>query len=177
MEKKYKRLSLEERVKIEAFLEVNKSKSFIAKSLNRSRSSINNEIKKWVLKPGDIYNASLAHWYSLEENQNKRTLDKIDQYPKLKMFVYRSLLKGTSPELMTGQLKILYPNDPVMAISHESVYKHIYKHRQSTLAKKLIKLLPYHHHKRRDKRKFNKNRVRIKDQISIENRLEAGHLE
>lgn len=184
MEKKYKRLSFQERVKIETLLVENRSKNYIAIALNRSRTTINNEVNKWVQKPSDIYNAKLAHWYSVEENHNKRTLDKIDQFSKLKMFVYRSLLKGTSPELMAGQLKLLYPNDPIMSISHESIYKHIYKHRQSTLAKKLIKLLPYHHHKRRNKRKFNKNRVRIKDQISIddrpkdiENRLEAGHLE
>lgn len=52
------------------------------------------------------------------------------------------------------------------------------------MGKKLIKLLPYHHHKRRDKRKFGKNRERIKDQINIrqrpqnvELRLEVGHWE
>lgn len=184
MERKYKRLSFEERVKIAAFLEVKKSRSFIATSLNRSRSTINNEVKDWLLKPTDIYNATLAHWYSLEVNQNKRTIDKIDEFPRLKIFIYRSLLKGTSPELMAGQLKYLYPNDPIMSISHESIYKHIYRYRQSTLGKKLIKLLPYHHHKRRSMMNFKKNRVRIKDQVSIEDRPieiesreEAGHLE
>lgn len=184
MEKKYKRLSFEERVKIETLLLENKSKSYIAKFLNRSRSTVNNEVKKWVQFPSDIYKAELAHWYSLDDNKSKRSLDKINQFPNLKLFVYRSLKDGTSPELLSGQLKKLYPNDNTMSISHESIYKHIYKNRQSTLGKKLIKFLPYHHHKRRDKRKFNKNRVRIKDPISIDlrpkhidNRLEAGHLE
>jgi IS30 family transposase len=85
---------------------------------------------------------------------------------------------------MAGQIKILYPNDPVMSISYESIYKHIYRHRQTALGRKLIKLLPYHHHKRREKRKFGKKRNRIKDQVSIDDRplhintrLEAGHLE
>ena len=71
-----------------------------------------------------------------------------------------------------------------MSISHEAIYQHIYKHRQSYLGKKLIKLLPYHHHKRREKRKFGKNRVRIKDQVNIsqrpkhvELRIEVGHWE
>lgn len=184
MEKKYKRLSLQERVKIETLLTEKKSKSYIAKALSRSRSTINNEIKKWVRIPSDVYNAELAHWESLVVNINKRPLDKIDQFPSLKTFVYKSLNLGTSPELLAGQLKVLYPNDPVMSISYESIYKHIYKHRQSCIGKTLIKLLPYHHHKRRNKRKFNKNKVRIKNPISIdsrpkhiENRLEAGHLE
>lgn len=182
--KKYKRLTLKERIIIETLLKENKSKSYIATQLNRNRSTITKEVKLWIIKPTDIYKADLAHWYALEANKNKRTQDKINSHPKLKLFVYRSLLKGTSPELMAGQIKVLYPNDPIMSISYESIYKHIYRHRQSSLGKKLIKLLPYHHHKRRDKRKFGKKRTRIKDQVSIDNRpkhieqrLEAGHLE
>lgn len=118
-----------------------------------------------------------------QTNRNKRPEDKINSNPKLKVFVYRNLLSGTSPELLAGQLKICYPNNPIMSISYESIYKHIYKHRQSALGRKLIKLLPYHHHKRRNKRKSG-DRVRIKDQVSIDNRpkhielrLEAGHTE
>jgi IS30 family transposase len=75
MEKKYKRLSFEERVKIETLLEEKRSRNYIAIHLKRSRSTINNEVRKWVVKPTDIYKASLSHWYSCEENQNKRTLD------------------------------------------------------------------------------------------------------
>jgi IS30 family transposase len=184
MERKYKRLTYNERVVIETLLKENKSRNYIALQLKRNRSTITNEVNLWIIKPTDIYNAELAHWCALETNKSKRAEDKINSYPKLKMFVYRSLLKGTSPELMAGQIKIIYPNDPVMSISYESIYKHIYRHRQSRLGRKLIKLLPYHHHKRRDKRRFGKKRNRIKDQVSIDNRpayielrQEAGHLE
>jgi IS30 family transposase len=184
MERKYQRLTLNERIVIETLLKEKKSKNYIAIQLNRNRSTITNEVRLWVAKPTDIYKADLAHWCALEVNKAKRAEDKINAHPKLKMFVYRSLLKGTSPELLAGQIKIRYPNDPIMSISYESIYKHIYRHRQTVLGRKLIKLLPYHHHKRRDKRKFGKRRVRIKDQVSIDNRpqyiqqrLEAGHLE
>jgi IS30 family transposase len=71
-----------------------------------------------------------------------------------------------------------------MSISYEAIYQHIYKHRQSYLGKKLIKLLPYHHHKRRQNRKFGIKKSRIKDQINISQRpenvklrLEVGHWE
>lgn len=184
MERKYKRLTYNERVVIETLLKENKSRNYIALQLKRNRSTITNEVNLWVIKPTDIYNAELAHWCALETNKSKRAEDKINSYPKLKMFVYRSLIKGTSPELMAGQIKVIYPNDPVMSISYESIYKHIYRHRQTALGRKLIKLLPYHHHKRRDKRRFGKKRNRIKDQVSIDNRpahiklrQEAGHLE
>lgn len=184
MERKYKRLTYNERVVIETLLKENRSRNYIANQLNRNRSTVTNEVNLWVIRPNDIYKAELAHWCALEANKNKRAEDKINSYPKLKMFIYRSLLKGTSPELMAGQIKIIYPNDPVMSISYESIYKHIYRHRQTSLGRKLIKLLPYHHHKRRDKRRFGKKRNRIKDQVSIDNRpayielrQEAGHLE
>ena len=183
MERKYRRLSLNERVVIETLLREKKSFNYIAIQLNRNRTTIRNEVKPWVVKPTDIYNADLAHWCALEVNRNKRAEDKINSNPKLKMFIYRSLLSGTSPELLAGQLKICYPNDPIMSISYESVYKYIYRHRQTTLGRKLIKLLPYHHHKRQNNRKSG-DRVRIKDQVSIDNRpehielrLEAGHTE
>ena len=183
MERKYRRLSLNERVIIETLLKEKKSIEYIAIQLNRNRSTVRNEVKRWVVRPTDIYKADLAHWCALEVNKNKRAEDKINSYPKLKLFIYRSLLSGTSPELLAGQLKLRYPNDPIMSISYETIYKHIYRHRQSVLGRKLIKLLPYHHHKRRNKRK-SADRIRIKDQVSIDNRpghielrLEAGHTE
>ena len=184
MEKSRKRLTLKERIVIETLLKENKTKTYIANQLQRNRSSISREINNWIKKPSDKYDAQLAHWYAREINNNKRCQDKINTYPRLKIFVYKGLLKGTTPELIAGQIKIKYPNDPVMTISYEAIYQHIYRHRQSYLAKKLIKLLPYHHHKRRNKRKFNKNKTRIKDQVSIDNRpthieqrLEVGHWE
>jgi transposase, IS30 family len=184
MEKKHKRLSYKERVLIETCLAQNKSKNYIAKQLNRNRTTITREVKLWVLKPTDIYKADMAHWHALEISRTKKAEDKINTIPKLKIFIYRNLLVGTSPELIAGRIKLIYPNDPLMSISHESIYKHIYRHRQSTLSKKLIKLLPYHHHKRRQNRKFGKNKPRIKNQVSIEQRpehiqlrLEVGHWE
>lgn len=184
MEKLRRRLTLNERIVIETLLKENKTKSYIAKYLNRNRSTITREVNTWVRVPTDNYEASIANFFAKEEYLNKRNLDKINTYKRLKSFVYRGLLSGFSPEQIAGRIKIVYPNDTTMSISHEAIYQHIYRHRQSYLGKKLIKLLPYHHHKRRDKRKFGKNRVRIKDQINIsqrpqnvELRLEVGHWE
>jgi transposase, IS30 family len=184
MKKIHKRLSYKERVVIETLLSENRTKNFIANQLNRNRATITREVKLWVIKPTDIYKADTAHWYALQLNKSKKYSDKINAYPILKTFIYRNLILGTSPELIAGRLKILHPNDPIMSISHESIYKHIYRHRQTNLGRKLIKLLPYQHHKRRQKRKFGKKRPRIKDQVSIdcrpnhiELRLEVGHWE
>jgi IS30 family transposase len=183
MANKYHRLSLPERVVIETLLREKKSKRYIALQLGRSPSTVGHEINLWVVNKSDVYKAGLAHFYAIEVNKSKRAEDKINVHPLLKIFIYRGLLAGTSPELISGQLKFLYPKDPVMSISYESIYKHIYRHRRTSLGRKLVKLLPYHHSKRK-KRKLSGERIRIKDQVSIDqrpahinNRLEAGHLE
>ena len=184
MEKLRRRLTLNERIVIETLLKENKTKSYIANQLKRNRSTVTREVNNWVRKPSDKYNATIADFFAKEEYLNKRNKDKISTHKRLKAFVYRGLLSGFSPEQIAGRIKVLYPNDNTMSISHEAIYQHIYKHRQSYLGKKLIKLLPYHHHKRRENRKFGKNRVRIKDQVNIsqrpqhvELRLEVGHWE
>lgn len=184
MEKLRRRLTLNERIVIETLLNENRSKSYIANQLNRNRSTITREVNNWVKIPSDKYDATIADFFAKEEYLNKRNKDKINTYKRLKAFVYRGLLSGFSPEQIAGRIKVLFPNDSTMSISHEAIYQHIYRHRQSYLGKKLIKLLPYHHHKRREKRKFGKNRVRIKDQTNIsqrpkdvELRIEIGHWE
>ena len=184
MQKSRKRLTLEERIIIQTLLGENKSKSYIATQLNRSRSSITREVNNWIRKPSDKYDAHMAHWCAKDDYLNKRNLDKINTHKRLKFFVYKGLLSKHSPEQIAGRIKEQFPNDPIMSISYEAIYQHIYRHRQSYLGKKLIKLLPYHHHKRREKRKFAKNRIRIKDQVSIDQRpkhvelrKEIGHWE
>ena len=182
--KKYKRLSFQERVIIETLLGENRSKSFIAQKLDRSRSTVTREINKWVQNPGETYDAELAHWNAEDDYLNKRNLDKIDTYGRLKFYVYKGLLKRWSPEQISGRIRKDYPNDPVMSISHEAIYMHIYSHRQARLNRKLIALLPYHKTRRRKRKLSLKRRTRIKDQVSIEQRpkhietrLEIGHWE
>lgn len=182
--KKYKRLTLKERVIIQTLLEENKPKSFIAKRLNRSRSTISREVNKWTDGPKDKYDATLADWYAKDDYLNKRNLDKISTYNRLKIYVYKGLLNDWSPEQISGRIKDDYPNDPVMTISYEAIYMHIYAHRQARLNKKLIKLLPYQKTQRRRANAKTKRGSRIKDQISIdqrpehiENRKEVGHWE
>lgn len=182
--KKYKRLSLKERVIIQTLLEEGKSKSFIANKLSRSRSTISREINKWISDPKDKYNACLADWNAKDDYLNKRNKDKINTYNKLKIYVYKGLLKGWSPEQISGRIKQDYPNNPVMTISYEAIYCHIYAHRQAQLNKKLIKLLPYQKTQRRRPNAKTKRGSKIKDQISIdqrpkhiENRREIGHWE
>jgi len=173
--KKYVRLTYSERIKIETLLASNKSRIFIAKELNRSRSTITRELKQWIKKPTDKYSADLANWGAQEEYLNKRNLDKISTYKSLKVYVYRGLLEKYSPEQIAGRIKLDHPNDSIMSISHEAIYTHIYNYNEGKLKRKLIALLHYSISKRRSRKGVKKIKQRIKEAVSIDDR--PPHLE
>ena len=115
---------------------------------------------------------------------NKRNLDKISTYSLLKFFRYKGLLSNWTPEQISGRLKELYPNDPIMTISHEAIYRHIYTRPQASLNKKLIKLLVRKKTRRRPHKKRRGGGSKITNQVSIDNRPkhielrnEIGHWE
>jgi len=184
MSSKHRRLSIKERIQIETLLNEGKSKAYIAKTLNRSRSTITREINKWVQNPNDKYAAELAHWNAKDDYLNKRNLDKISTHKPLKHFVYKGLLSEWTPEQISGRIKELYPNDPIMSISHEAIYRHIYTRPQASLNKKLIKLLVRKKTRRRPPKKRRGTGSKIINQVSIdlrpkhiELRNEVGHWE
>lgn len=182
--KRHRRLTLKERVQIETLLNENRSKAYIAKQLGRARSTISREINKLVDNPNDKYDADLSHWCAKDDYLNKRNLDKISTYKPLKHFVYKGLLSQWTPEQISGRIKQLYPNDPIMSISHEAIYRHIYTRPQASLNKKLIKLLVRKKTRRWPPKKRRGTGSKIINQVSIDNRpkhiedrIEVGHWE
>jgi IS30 family transposase len=182
--KKNSRLTHKERIQIETLLNENKSKAYIAKTLNRSRSTITREVNKWVQSDKDKYSADLAHWNAKDDYLNKRNLDKISTYKQLQFYVYKGLLSNWTPEQIAGRIKEKYPNDPIMSISHESIYRYIYTHPQASLNKKLIKLLVRKKTRRRPPKKRRGTGSKITNQVSIDSRPkhidlrnEIGHWE
>lgn len=169
---KHRKLSLKERVQIETLLNEKKTKAYIAKYLNRARSTISREINKWVQDKTHKYNADLAHWCAKDDYLNKRNLDKISTYKSLRYYVFKGLLNQWTPEQIAGRLKQQYPNDPIMSISHESIYRYIYTQPQARLNKKLIKLLVRKKTRRYKAKKKRRNGSKISNQVSIDNRPE-----
>lgn len=71
-------------------------------------------------------------------------------------------------------MKMEYPHDEGMRISHEAIYRHIYVLPRGSLKKELIAALrqehKYRRKKNRDKGKPEENRGKIADMLSIEER-------
>lgn len=183
-ENKHRRLSLKERVIIQTLLSENKTKAYIANKINRSRSTISREVNKLGSNPKVDYDAVLAHWYAKEDYLSKRNFDKIGTYKQLRMYIYKGLLSNWTPEQISGRIKEQYPNDPIMSISHESIYRYIYMHPQASLNRKLIKLLVRKKTRRRLPKKRRGTGSKIINQVSIDKRPkhielreEVGHWE
>ena len=183
-DKNHRRLTLKEMVQIETLLQQNKTKAYIVKIINRSRSTVSREVNKLGSNPKVDYDAYLAHWSAKEVYLNKRNFDKISTCKKLRIYVFRGLLLNWTPEQIAGRIKQDYLNDPIMSISHESIYRYIYTHPQASLNKKLIKLLVRKKTRRRPAKKRRRTGSKIINQVSIDNRPkhielreETGHWE
>jgi transposase, IS30 family len=61
---------------------------------------------------------------------------KLDHEP-LRARVVADLEKLMSPEQIAGRLRIEYPQDPAMRVSHETIYKSLYVHGKGVLAREL----------------------------------------
>ena len=87
LRKKTCRLTLKERIQIETLLEEKKSKSYIAKTLKRARSTITREVNKFGVSNKIRYSAELAHWHAKDDYLNKRNTDKISIHKRLRVYV------------------------------------------------------------------------------------------
>lgn len=181
----YKRLTLKDRIVIQALWgHKGITKTEIAKRLGKHKSTICREINRWWDGNRNMYDAHLANWYAQEEYASKHFKDKMTSNKKLREYVF-SNLKEWTPEQIAGRIRLEFPKDQSMRISHEAIYTFIYRHPQGKLNKKLIKLLPQKRsYRRRHWKSRGVSRQKITDMISIDqrpdhinDRLEIGHWE
>lgn len=183
-EKTYTRLTLKDRYKIEALFDAGKSVSEIAKNLNRPTSTISRELQRGKYVDGKRYLADHAHTTAQFKNKVKRVYPKLMENHALRVYVFKGLLKGWSPDQISQRIKQVYPNDARMRISYEAIYVFIYRYTNGKLRNKLIDKLPYSKPIRTGKSKRHiylgviRNRTSI-DQRSmhVEERKEVGHWE
>lgn len=182
--KTYRRITLEERYKIDAYVALKKGPSEIARLLNRPRSTISREIKRGKSHPGGHYQAMQAHIHAKIYNKVKRVDSKLRSNSILRYYVYKGLLNKQSPEQIANRVQLDYPSSTLMRISHESIYKHIYQETTSRLQRKLIQLLPYHKRKRQGGKRRHIYMGKIPGRVTINerpeiisNREQIGHWE
>jgi IS30 family transposase len=166
---KYTRITVNEREEISLGLAQGFSQRSIAITLGRSPSSICCEINRNI-RHQKRYRAIDAQRWTNRLIHITRKKRKLDKFKALKEYVYKQLDQLWSPEQIAKRLKVLYPQDMTMQISHESIYSYLYVRPRGALKNVMVKCLRRHHIKRRKGGKSRRNTSTIQDFISIEER-------
>ena len=140
----------------------------IAKLLGRHHTTIMREIKrnkpKYYTYFDEAADQKAADRRAMPRHERKKA------HPKLYDYVIEKLQHSWSPDAIAGRLKIDYPDDPSMRVSHECIYQWIYKDYQA--GGDLYKHLAKTHRRRRKQHRYGSLRGLIKDRVSIQERPE-----
>jgi IS30 family transposase len=166
---KYKRVTFLEREEISRQIASGQSSRSIAVNLKRAPSTITRELHQLGVVERKYYRAIYAQQSSNRHRHKPRKNKKLDNNLALRDFVLKSLAKKWSPEQIAKRLKILYPQDMTMRISHETIYAYIYILPRGELKREIAANLRRHHKNRRIRKPRQKNSP-IQDYISIEER-------
>lgn len=175
-------LDREERYELVRLLEAGCSQREIARRMGRSPSTICRELARNRDPRTGQYQPEQAHTLAWQR-QRRPKQSKIASDKRLRGEVQALLGKRMSPEQVSGRLKVLYPDNHQMRISHESIYRSIYVYPRGELARELKATLRSGRTVRRPRGR-RKNGSRIVGAVSIaerpeevEGRLVPGHHE
>ncbi len=144
----------------------------IARRLGRSPSTISREIDRGCLanRPAGRYKASVAQARA-EERARRPKPAKLALDPVLRDWVADKLEhQQWSPEQISRRLRLEFPDDEGMRISHEAIYQSLYVQGRGELRRELTKGLRTGRARRKPRRRADGRRERFKDKIMISER-------
>lgn len=171
MQTNYRRITNEEREEISRSLALGKSISLIASELGRNRTTIQREISRNSGKSGyRAFSACRKAQASASSRRGGKT--KLEKNEQLRAYVFQGLGHQWSPSAISKRLKVEYPMDMEMRISHEAIYQYIYVLPRGELKQTFIRGLRQEHAYRHKQKvsKPNETRGKIADMLSIEER-------
>src|SRR3990167_7089632 len=160
--KTYTRLSFSEREVISQGLWADESLSSIALRLGRRVSTVSQEVKKNCTYRRN-YRAVKAQKRKVEQRKRQAKPKKLAINDRLREYVYKQLWEEWSPEEIAKRVKLEYPQDSTMRISHETIYQHLYCLPRGELKKELMKGLRQERKKRQPKKKAHQPRKKKKN--------------
>lgn len=181
------RLTFEQREDI-ALLHAQKvSPAGIARQIGCHRSTVGRELKlnSTTFKDRHLpqYRASTAQKRS-DWRARRPSKPKLAGSDRLRDEVQKKLNKEHSPEQISNRLRIDFPDDEEMRVSHETIYRELYLDARGNLSRDLKKRLRTGRAMRKPRRAEGERRGKIRDMINIadrpveaENRSIPGHWE
>jgi IS30 family transposase len=176
-------LTLAEREDISRGIASGSSIREIANGLQRAVSTVSREVARHGGRP--LYRASEADHQAWESALRPKVC-LLANHETLRTIVASKLILDWSPEQISAWLKVRYPNNESMRVSHETIYRSLFIQARGVLKKELIqhlrskRLIRRSRHSRAD----GQSRGQIVDAISIrerpaevEDRAIPGHWE
>ena len=131
-------LSLEEREEISRAIARGHSGRAIARALCRSHTTIAREINRSGGRRR--YRAHAAEREARCRSRRPRPT-KLELHPELRRLVSERLREDYSPEQIAGWLRLRYPENEAMQVSHETIYRALYVQARGTLKRELTRHL------------------------------------
>ena len=183
------RLSFEQREEIAIGLARGESHAEIARTIGVHRSTVGREVARGATIIPDrkpVYRATMAQtradWRARRSGQAQQT--KLAGNPRLRELVQEWLSEERSPEQIAGRLRLEFPEEPEMWVSHETIYKELYVQGRGTLRRDLHQRLRTGRAVRKTRRQVGERRGRIPDMVNIaerptevDDRVVPGHWE
>jgi IS30 family transposase len=129
-------LSREERYEIARLRDAGLSVRQAAARIGRSPSTVSRELARNASPRAGGYQPELAHRLA-RERQARPKDSRLSRSPRLRAAVQGMLDRRYSPEQASGRLKVDYPGDPSMQVSHETIYQSIYVYPRGELKREL----------------------------------------
>ncbi len=131
-------LSLEEREEISRAIARGHSARAIARALGRSHTTIAREINRCGGRRR--YRAHVAEREAWRRSRRSRQT-KLELCCQLRRVVCERLEEDYSPEQIAGWLRLAYPDNEAMQVSHETIYRALYVQARGTLKRELSRHL------------------------------------
>lgn len=169
--KSYRHLTLSEREMLDRSVFRGMSLSDIAKAMGRHKSTLSREIARTRLGKGG-YSAFNAEVVAQRKHHSAKKPKKIETNEALREYIHQHLKLQWSPEQIANRLKMEYPTQNDMQVSHETIYTYLYILPRGELRRELMKHLRQERQLRRKRGKMHPKRGHIQDMISIKERPE-----
>jgi IS30 family transposase len=161
------RLSFAEREEIVVGIARGESDARIARRLGRHRSTIGREIAR--CGGGREFYRPLRAERATRRLAARAKVTKLSGCRRLVVEIERRLAQRWSPEQISANLKVEFPDDPVMRISHETIYLSLYVQSRGELRKQLTRELRSGRTARKPRGRLE-TRGQIVDMINISQR-------
>jgi IS30 family transposase len=167
--KTYTHLTITEREMLDRLLFRGMSMSDCAKAMGRHKSTLSREITRTRLSRFG-YRAFSAEVEAKRRQAVAKKPRKIETTEALREYIHKHLKLQWSPEQIAKRLKLEYPTEKHMHVSHETIYTYLYVLPRGVLKKELMSGLRRERQQRRRRGKMHPKRGHIQNMVSIAER-------